>query len=236
MKKRIRRNSDDRLRRYEKLLQKTPRDIEVVRRYLSELLHAQGDVPEPHERPRGALTQEQRLEEAVPRFQQRDFSRVPVDLISPALDVLWRRELGDLDEDNHMPMPNSGSVFVVTDSHAEELITAMLESLSPDVPRNTEEVTRLIRRFDLFHLDLELEADEDEEDFLERVHREAMRVYENREEPLLAAGGWQRVGGTDFYAIMCNDHLVLSYDVGDEFTSCWIPLYHALGLEWHTDQ
>lgn len=236
MKKRIRRNADDRLRRYWDMLKKTPQDLEVARRYVSELLKAKGETPDPHEEPRGGSTPEQRLEDAVRRFQQRDFSRIPIDLIQPALDILWRREIGDPDLENVMPVPNSGSVWLVTDNHTEELITAMLENLSPYTPEDMEDVNRLVRRFDLFHLELAQQEDEDEDEFFARVYEAAERVYERGEETLLNAGGWRRVAGTDFYAIMCQDEMILSYDVGDEYDSCWVPLYHAMGLDWHTDQ
>lgn len=244
MKKRIRRNADDRLQRLWKLLQKTPRDIETVRRYLAELVRSQGERQEPHEEPR-ARTAEERLEQAVERFRDRRFSVVLTSLIKPALDNQVRGEHGG--DDLEADMPARGAVWIVN-GHEDD-VRPLMRELRPDPPTTLEQAGALIRRFDLDMTDdldrlVTIAVDEgdseefqeEERTFLQEVARRSERAFDDSDEYPLSVSGWHAVGNTGFYAVEIDGEIILGLDVGgDELRDNWTPLYHACGLTWHTD-
>lgn len=195
-------------------------DLEAARR-LVEMLEAGDRKPEPKRRSSGDEKFE--LEKAVQLFRDRDFSQVP----QSWLELVARH----VDRDEYVPMPAHGYLYVVTDGTAEEAIRGLLRPIGPVT---LEEADRVVDEHGYAFFDRDDYGSD--EDYVSAVRNHWTGESDDSRADL-ARGGWDLVGDTGFVARAFDqgNHLALGIDGGgyslmDEH---WIPLYRALGLEWH---
>jgi hypothetical protein len=165
----------------------------------------------------------------------RGFSMIPSDWLSAVTSRIADEE--------YVSMPVHGTMFVVEDSCDARSISALLVSMGAPEDDKVDQIIEWAEGEGL-EIDDELRllalAASDEHDVideLDHLRNELMEQWRDggSEDAIMCMDGWEAVGTTGLLAREFDGRLVLGINGGgyDFYESHWIPLYLALGYQWH---